>query len=153
MSMRILGFLLVAFAFALAAQTEDWRAERDVRKRVELGLKVAEHQLDEARKVYRSGDPYQAQAGLEESVDTMLEAYQILVDTGDDMRKQARRYKKIEIDLRGILRKLEDFRMQAEVVDRGPIERAAETVSRMRENMLKAMFEGGKLPPVEKVEP
>lgn len=151
--MKTLALLFVAFAVSLAAQTKDWRAERDVRKRAELGLKAAESQLDDARQVYRSGDPYQAQAGLGEAVDTMLEAYQMVVDAGDDMRKQARRYKKVEIGLRGILRKLEDFQMQAEVVDRGPIERAAQTVSRMRDNMLKAMFEGGKLPPVEKVEP
>jgi hypothetical protein len=83
----------------------------------------------------------------------VLEAYQIVVDEGADMRKRARHYKKIEIELRGIYRKLEDFELQAEVLDRGPIQRAAKTVSRMRDSLLDAMFQGGKLPPVEKVQP
>lgn len=151
--MKTIAILLIAFAASLAAQPKDWRAERDIRKRVEQGLKVAEDQLDSARKVYRKGDPYEAQAKLDEAVDTMLEAYQMVVDEGADMRKEARRYKKVEIGLRGIYRKLEDFERQAEVVDRGPIQRAEKTVSRMRDSLLKAMFQGGNLPPVEKVKP
>lgn len=151
--MKTITILLVALAASLAAQPKDWRAERDIHKRVERGLEVAEDQLDAARKVYRKGDPYEAQAKLDEALDTMLEAYRMVVDEGADMRKQARRYKKIEIELRGISRKLEDFELQAEVLDRGPIQRAAKTVSRMRDNLLDAMFQGGKLPPVEKVQP
>ncbi len=151
--MKAIAMLILAFAVSLAAQPKDWRMEEDTRKRVELGLKVAEEQLDAARKVYRKGDPYEAQAQLEVSLDTMLEAYRMVVEEGEDMRKNARRYKKVEITLRGISRKLEDFERQAEVVDRGPIMRAQQTVSLMRDNLLKSMFQGGKLPPVEKVQP
>lgn len=151
--MKIIAIVILAFAASLVAQPKDWRAEGDIRKRVELGLKVAEDQLDAARRVYRKGDPYEAQAQLEGSLDTMLEAYGTIVDEGEDMRKNARRYKKVEIALRGIFRKLEDFERQAEVVDRGPVMRAQQTVSRMRDNLLKAMFQGGMLPPVEKVQP
>lgn len=152
---RIFGFAIFAFGVAACAcaQAEDWRAERDIRKRVEQGLDAAESQLDKARKIYREGDPYKAQEQLDVSVDTILEAYQMVVDEGEDMRKRAGRYKKVEIQLRGIFRKLEDFERQAEVLDRGPVERARKTVSRMQDALLKSMFQGGKLPPVEKVKP
>ena len=151
--LKRIAILLFVLAASVAAQPKDWRAEDDIRKRAELGLKVAEDQLESARAVYRKGDPYEAQAQLEESLATMLEVYQMILEEGEDLRKNARRYKKVEITLRGIARRLEDFERQAEVVDRGPIARARQTVSLMRDNLLHAMLQGGKLSPVEKVQP
>lgn len=151
--MKPLAILILAFVASLAAQPSDWRAEGDVRKRAEQGLKVAEEQLETARAIYRKGDPYQAQAQLDESLDTMLAVYRMIVEEGEDLRKNARRYKKVEIAMRGIARRLEDFEKQTEVVDRGPIARARQTVSLMRDNLLHAMLQGGDLPPVEKVQP
>jgi hypothetical protein len=156
--MKLFLGAVVAMLWACVAVGEtpagaDWRAEKDLRKRVEAGLVVAEEQIDTSRKTYREGDPYKAQEQLEVAVDTALEAYQAIVDEGEDMRKRAGRYKKIEIQLRGLLRKLEDFENQADLLDRGPIQRAKQTTTRMQDSLLKSMFQGGKLPPVEKVKP
>ncbi len=128
-----------------------WQAERNLYKRVEKGLETADAQLDEARKIYREGNPYKAQEQMDVSLDTALEAYQMIVDSGEDMRKRAGRFKKIEIQMRGILRKLEDYNAQVELLDRGPVHRAWQTVSRMQDQLLKSMFQGGTLPPVERV--
>jgi tetratricopeptide (TPR) repeat protein len=156
--MKLFLGAVMAMVWACAAIADtpvagDWRAQKDIRKRVEAGLDVAEAQIDASRKIYREGDPYKAQEELEEAVDTALEAYQMIVDEGEDMRKRAGRYKKIEIQLRGLLRKLEDYENQADLVDRGPIQRAKQTATRMQDSLLKSMFQGGKLPPVEKVKP
>lgn len=134
-----------------ALRADTWQSERNFYKRVEKGLEVAEAQLDEARKIYREGDPYKAQAQMEQSLDTAMEAYQMIVDSAEDMRKRAGRFKKIEIQLRGILRKLEDFNAQVDLLDRGPVHRAWQTVSIMQDHLLKSMFQGGALPPAERV--
>jgi tetratricopeptide (TPR) repeat protein len=142
----LLGLLLAAPVCA-----EDWQGEKNLYKRAEKGLEVAEAQLDAARETYRNGDPYKAQAELEDSLETIMEAYQVIVDSGEDMRKRASRFKKFEIRLRGIYRKMEDHETQAEVLDRGPIERARQTVSKMQDKLLEGMFQGGPLASVEKV--
>lgn len=142
--------LLAGFGQPLL-RADDWPTERNIYKRVERGLEVAESQLDEARKIYREGDPYKAQEQMERSLDTAMEAYQVIVDSGEDMRKRAGRYKKVEIQMRGILRKLEDYNAQVELLDRGPVHRAWQTIGRMQEQLLKSMFQGGTLPPVERV--
>ena len=145
--------ITLSAGFLLLADQPSWKTERDLHKRVEKGLEVTEQQLDDARKTYRERDPYKAQEELAVALDTAMEAYQMIVDSDEDMRKRAGRFKKIEIQLRGILRKLEDHERQVDVLDRGPVERARKTVSRMQDNLLKSMFSGGTLPPVEKVKP
>ncbi len=146
----IILVLLTGFGGTLVC-ADSWQSERNLHKRVEKGLEVAEAQLDEARKIYRDGDPYKAQDQLEVSLDTAMEAYQMIVDSGEDMRRRAGRFKKIEIQIRGLLRKLEDHEKQVVVLDRGPVERTRQTVSNMQDNLLRSMFQGGTLPPVEKV--
>lgn len=153
MKLVVLLMIAVGASWTLSGQDGDWRDERDIRKRVERGLDVGEEQLDASRKTYRDGDPYKAQEELDQSIDTLLEAYQMIVDEGEDMRKRSGRYKKIEIQLRGIFRKLEDYELQVAVLDRGPVERARQTVSRMQDKLLRSMFQGGPLPPAEKVKP
>ena len=131
---------------------ESWQAERNLHKRVEKGLEVAESQLDEARQIYRNENPYKAQTHLELSLDTAMEAYQMIVDSGEDMRKRAGRYKKIEIQLRGIYRKLQDHEAQVDILDRGPVERTRQTISNMQDALLESLFQGGTLAPVQKVD-
>ncbi|MCW5966007.1 MAG: hypothetical protein KIT83_18360 [Bryobacterales bacterium] len=149
---RTLAILLILAGFGTAlVRADGWQSERNFYKRVEKGLEVAEQQFDEARKIYRQGDPYEAQAQLEVALDTAMEAYQMIVDSGEDMRRRASRFKKIEIQMRGFLRKLEDYNAQVDLLDRGPVHRTWQTVSLMQDNLLKSMFQGGPLPPVEKV--
>jgi hypothetical protein len=146
------AILLLLAAFGCEpVRADGWQQERNLYKRVERGLETAEAQLDEARKIYREGDPYKAQDQMEVALKTAMEAYQAIVDSGEDMRKRAGRFKKVEIQMRGILRKLEDYNAQVELLDRGPVHRAWQTVSRMQDQLLKSMFEGGPLPPVERV--
>lgn len=130
---------------------ESWQDERNLYRRVERGMEMASAKLDEARKTYSSGDPYKSQEQLETCVDIALEAYSMIVESGEDMRKRATRFKKSEIILRGIYRKLEEHEKAVDIVDRGPVERARQTVSKMQDNMLSGMFQGGKLRPVEKL--
>jgi len=143
--------LLLAGCWPAMTLADQWQSERNLYKRVEKGLEVADGQLDEARKIYREGDPYKAQEQLKTALDTAMEAYQMIVDSGEDMRRRAGRFKKMEIQVRGIYRKLEDYHMQVDILDRGPVDRTRETLGKMQDNLLKSMFQGGTLPPVEKV--
>lgn len=148
------GFVILVLLAACGAallRADGWQSERNLYKRVEKGLEAAEARFDDARKTYREGDPYKAQEQLEQFLDIAMEAYQMIVESGEDMRKRSGRFKKIEIQIRGILRKLEDYEKQVDLLDRGPVERTRTTVGRMQDNLLKSMFQGGVLPPVEKV--
>lgn len=131
---------------------DSWQDERNLYRRVERGMAAASAKLDEARKTYRSGDPYKSQEQVEMCVDIALEAYDMIVESGEDMRKRSSRFKKSEIALRGIYRKLEEHENAVDIVDRGPVERARKTISKMQDNILNGMFQGGPLPPVEKVQ-
>lgn len=143
--------LLAGFGPALL-RADSWQEERNFYRRVEKGMEAASAQLDEARKTYREGDPYKAQEQLEACVDIALEAYDMIVESGEDMRKRSGRFKKAEIQLRSIYRKLEDHEKTVDIVDRGPVQRARQTISNMQDNLLNSMFRGGTLPPAEKVQ-
>jgi|GEM_PF-2311856 len=150
--LRSFAILLLAIVFIPGiACAEAWRQETNLYRRVERGMETAFLEMEQARKIYREGNPYKSQEHLETSIDTALAAYHEIVESGEDMRKRSRQFKKVEIQLRAIHRNLEDFEKQVEMVDRGPVERARQTISKMQDNLLNSMFQGGVLPSIEKV--
>ena len=95
--------LVLALAFDLTSIT----SEPNLEKRSERALDYANLALDAARDHYNAGDYDKSQSDLQEVRDSVELAYQSLSDTGKDPRKDPKFFKRAELRLRELLRRLE----------------------------------------------
>ncbi len=97
-------------------------AEPDLEKRSEKATQAASASFAAAKKLFHEGDkPGEAfmLTGVREAVNLAIKS---LEDSGKDARRSPKYFKKAEIELRKLLRNLEDLRIATGVDDRKPIE-------------------------------
>ncbi|HWQ55981.1 MAG TPA: hypothetical protein VN442_20005 [Bryobacteraceae bacterium] len=134
--------LLLAASTAAFADLAQAKAEQNLEKRSKLALENADNALKSARQAYEKGEIQQTRdlvAELWESVDL---AETSLKETGKDPRRSPKWFKRAEIGLRDLLKKLDAFEREMSVDDR---EMLAGTIARVRgvhERLLLGLMEG-----------
>jgi hypothetical protein len=122
--------LFLAFADISGA-----KAEPNLEKRSDLALENANQAIDGARAAYQAGDMKKTEAELkevQESVDLSLDA---LENSGKKPRDNSH-YKKAEIKLRAMLRRLSGFRDEMSVDDRKPVDDVAARMQEVHDRLL-----------------
>jgi hypothetical protein len=122
--------LLIAFGDIAAIKTEP-----AVEKRSELALANAEQEIDEAKKAYRAGDEKAAQAALDEvaeSVDVSLDA----LKHSHGAPRNSKYYKRAELKLRALTRKLTSFRDEVNFESRQPIDVVIRKMSDVHDQLI-----------------
>jgi hypothetical protein len=102
-------------------------------ERPELGIRIAQHQLRNADKLYVEGKVEQAR----EAVDDIVGYSEKARDAATQTQK---RLKNVEIDARKMADKLRDIKRTVAVEDQPPLEQAIRRLEDVRTAMLKEMF-------------
>ncbi len=125
----------------------DLQRERDKLKRTndpvsktKSNIVISEILLDLTRDAARSGDTEVLDKHLDEYVSTIREAHQTMMKTGRDAHKSPKGFRELEIALRKQVHQLEDVGRALTFDQRGPVDKAKEEATRLREELLKALF-------------
>lgn len=112
-------------------------AEHDLEKRSELALKAADDQITEASKAYTSGNEAKA---FQDHLDSVAELTSLslksLQDSGKRASKSPKYFKRAELKLRGLLRRLDTLERDVLADDREPVAKVKNLVSDTHEQVL-----------------
>ena len=128
--MLIILAILIAFGDLTAVKSEP-----DLEKRSELALANAEHEVDEARQAYTSGDEKAAQSALDELTESVDLSYDALQHAHTPPRK-SKYYKRAELRVRALIRRLTGFRDEVSFDARQPVEAAIKKVSDVHDELI-----------------
>lgn len=101
--------------------------------RPELAIRIAQHQLRNADKLYSEGDVDKASAAVEDIVSYSEKARDAATQTKKHL-------KNVEIDVRKIAEKLRDIKRTLAFDDQPPVDKAIRRLEDVRTTLLKEMF-------------
>ena len=128
--MTILLALWIAFADIASIQ-----AEPDLEKRSELALAHADAQVDAARQAYGAPDMKAEQAALDEILRSVELSFDALEHTGKTPRK-SKYYKRAELKVQALLRRLNTFKDDVGVEDRSSVEVVIRRLQEIHDQLL-----------------
>jgi hypothetical protein len=137
----IIGFIMLGSAVAWA-DLEKVKAERNLERRSRAAIENADRALKEAREAYNRGDMEQAEAGIAEVRESVDLAKTSLVETGRNPRRSPRWFKRAEIALRDLIKRLDAFHRDMNVADREMLEETIARVHEVHEAILLGLMEG-----------
>lgn len=130
----ILAFLMMAPDIAAL------KVEPDLEKRSELALANADRQVDAAREAYQGGDIKKMEAALEELRDSVALSEESLQQTHKKARNN-KYYKRAELKVRALLRRLTGLRDEVSVEDRKQIEAVRQKLQEVHDQLLARIME------------
>src|SRR5664279_3077823 len=101
--------------------------------RPELAIRIAQHQLRNADRLYSEGDVDKASAAVEDIVSYSEKARDAATQTKKHL-------KNVEIDVRKIAEKLRDIKRTLAFDDQPPVDKAIRRLEDVRTTLLKEMF-------------
>ena len=128
-----LALMMLAFDIAGA------KAEPDLEKRSELALANADRQVDVAREAYRGGDLKKMEAALDE----LRDSANLSLESLEQAHKKARNnkyYKRAELKIRALLRRLSGLRDEVGLDDRKQVEAVRDRLQEVHEQVLAAIM-------------
>jgi len=111
------------------------KAEPDLEKRSELALANADADLDRARQAYTGGDEKATQSALSELTESVDVSYDALSHAHTPPRK-SKYYKRAELKVRALIRRLTGFRDEVGFEGRPPVEAAIQKVSDVHDQLI-----------------
>jgi len=139
--MRRLAFAMLLLALASAYGAKDETVDELKSRfesarpedRPELGMRIAQHQLRDADKLYSEGNADRARAAVDDIVTYSEKARDAAIQT-------RKRLKNVEIDVRKMAEKLRDIKRTLAFEDQAPVEQAVRRLEDVRTTLLKEMF-------------
>ena len=128
-----LALMMLAFDIAGA------KAEPDLEKRSELALANADRQVDVARQAYRGGELKKMEAALDE----LRDSANLSLESLEQAHKKARNnkyYKRAELKIRALLRRLSGLRDEVGLDDRKQVEAVRDRLQEVHEQVLAAIM-------------
>lgn len=135
-----IALILSLPAILPAFDLESIRKEPNLEKRSELALANADAATDRARDGYQKGDDALFKAGLEEVAASLQLTKQSLDESGRNARKRPKYFKKAEIGIRRLSRRLDNFKIEVSVDYRSQVEPVAAQAHRLQEEILLAIM-------------
>lgn len=115
---------------------ESIRKEPNLEKRSELALANADAAIDRAREAYQKADDGLLKTALEEVAASLQLTKQSLDESGRNARKRPKYFKKAEIGIRRLSRRLDNFIIEVGVDYRPQVEPIAAQAHRLQEEIL-----------------
>ena len=147
-SFRVATLLVLATALVAAAASERAKVEAKLAregnpiKKALLEVQLAEISLKDARRLYQEGDPENGLEKLKEMLSWSEKAHDRLFQTGRNPRKKPGGFKKAEIRLRKLGRRLADLLLAVPFEERKEIQNIAGRLSEIRERLLLGILQG-----------
>ena len=138
---RLLLLLTATTACLVCAfNLDSIRKEPNLERRSELALANADTALDHARDAYQKGDDAALKASLTEVSDSIELCKLSLDESGKNARKSPKYFKKAEIGIRRLSRRLDNFQVEVSVEDRPAITPVTERAHKLQEEILHAIM-------------
>ncbi|MCC6587853.1 MAG: hypothetical protein IT168_14250 [Bryobacterales bacterium] len=137
MRLAVLSLLLAGI---LRADLDTARSEPNLEKRSEKAMLNAEAALDSARKAYETGDMKAVRGALTEIGDSIALTRESLDSSGKNARKSPKYFKKAELALRKLMRRLDSFRLELGVDERPPVETLLQSAHSAHDHILAAIM-------------
>ena len=132
----------MSFALALMMLAFDItgvKTEPDLEKRSDLALANADRQVDVAREAYRAGELKKMEAALDE----LRDSANLSLESLEQAHKKARNnkyYKRAELKIRALLRRLSGLLDEVELDDRKQVEAVRDRLQEVHEQVLAAIM-------------
>ena len=139
MNARLCLVLMLA-AGLLRADLAAVKAEPNLEKRSERALENADAVMKTMREHYQTGEWKQVLAALDEIRGSVELAWESLQQTGKHARRSPKYFKRAEMKTRELGRRLDDFSKQVSVDDREAVEKVAQRVQEVHEELLLAIM-------------
>ena len=118
--------------------------ETDSIKKAKYQIRLSRVKLLQAMDACEKGEIESSQQLLQVYSEQVKNAWATLQETGRPAHKKPQGFKELDIALREDSRYLEDLKRRFSFMDREPVEKVAEEVGKIRDEVLRALF-----PPVE----
>jgi hypothetical protein len=128
--MTLAVVILLAFADIAAI-----KAEPDLNRRSELALMNADQKIDEAREAYQAGNEQGEQAAISQVSESVEISYAALKESSDTPRK-SKYYKRAELKLTALMRRLSGFRDEVNFEFRPNVEAVLKRMSDIHDDLL-----------------
>ncbi len=131
-------FLL--FTAISAADLTSISAEPNLERRSERALDNADHAITTARDAYVAGNSQGAKTALDEVAASVDLSYQALSDTGKSPRRSPKYFKKAELRLREMSRRLDSLENEFDASDRAMVQHVAERLHQIHDDLLNGIM-------------
>ncbi|MFN7922139.1 MAG: hypothetical protein U0Q16_18700 [Bryobacteraceae bacterium] len=138
--MKTVLLALLLAPVALRADLDSVRNEPDLEKRSEKALANAESALDRARGAYQKSDDKEFKGALDELNQSLDLCKGSLDESGKNARKRPKYFKKAEIGIRHLVRRLDNFKVEMSPDDRAPLEGLIDKAHKVQEEILQAIM-------------
>lgn len=128
--------ILACCAVALTADKQSVTAEPNLEKRSALAIKHAGDELDAARKAYSEDKMDDFKRLMQEIGDLAELSYKSLEDTGKRARRNPKWFKRAELSLRTLIRKVDNLEKDVSVDDRETVGAALKRMQTVHERIL-----------------
>ena len=128
-------FALAVVGLSHAGDLAAIKAEPDLNKRAELAMANADESIDAARNAWQAGREEQARAAVGDIQTSAQLAYDSLKQTHKAARNN-KYYKRVELNMRELLRRLDGLHTDAPYDDRGSVEQVQKSVQDLHDQIL-----------------
>jgi len=128
--------LILVSVLAAWGDIESVKTEPNLEKRSERALANAQTSLDRARESYQKGNDEGLKDAFEELGESIEVCKQSLDESGKNARKRPKYFKKAEIGIRQLIRRLETFKVEMSIDDREPVGKLLQRAHQLQESIL-----------------
>lgn len=128
--------LIVLTAVAACADIQSVMTEPNLEKRSERALANADAELDVARKANREQDSKAFSSALDQVRQSIELCYKSLQESGKAARKSPKYFKKAEMKLRDIAKRLDNMEKDVMMDERGPVISLKKRVEELNEQLV-----------------
>ena len=139
--MPFLLFLLLS-----SLDIESVRNEPNLERRAELALENANAAIDKAKQFAADAQYDKLHLAVVEVQESVELCHESLAATGKDPRKNTRQFKKVEMRIHQLTRRLRGFAGEVSVEDKPVIERAANRLDEINDEIVTGIFTKRKKP-------
>jgi hypothetical protein len=112
------------------------KAEPNLEKRSERALDNADREIDSARKAYAAGDLNSTRQALQNVRASVELSYDSLQETGKNPRRSPKYFKRAEVRIREMLRRLRGLEDEFSVEDRAPVQEVEKRLQEIHDDLL-----------------
>lgn len=118
MNLAVFSLALLGSWASLHADTDVLIKETNLEKRSQLALEHADKAIDQARQAYAEGELQSFKVGLTDAANLAQLSYKSLQDTGKAARKNPKFWKRAELKLRTLARRVDSLARDVSIEDR-----------------------------------
>jgi hypothetical protein len=128
--------LLFMIPLTLLADLRAIQAEPNLEKRSDLALAHADDAIDAARKAYKDSDEKAFNDAIIEVRESVELSHKSLDDTGKAARRSPKYFKRAELKMRSIIRRLDNLEKEVGLEDRPPVQDVLKRVHEIHDETL-----------------